>query len=203
MVWIKGTCTADRDTLRRILRNPALYHYRSLNIHRKWSIPSHTTLAGLARVIKNELVPEPLQPGFVVGFELPPLDNPQLVDELEWRDKDNDNAVRTAQEQRDQTLRWFIRPAPGAEELERRIEQEAQARQEEGRQRWAEAHREAVAAVEQNRNRIAQALAASAAAPPTRWEPGRYQPEPEPEPEPVEPVWLQAAASSSACAAAA
>ena len=33
-------------------------------------------------------------------------------------------------------------------------------------------------------------------------EAGRYEAEPEPEPEPMEPVWLQEAASSSACAAA-
>ena len=201
MVWIKGTCSADRDTLRRVLRNPVCRSYRSLNIHRKWSITPHTTLAALARVIKNELVPEPLQPGFVVGFELPPLDNPQLVDELEWRDKDNDNAVLTAHQQRDQTLRWFLRPLPSLGEVEQRLEREREEREEEGRRFMAQRQQEWAAAAQ--RRHLAEALAASAAAPPTRWEPGRYTEEPEPEPEPVEPVWLQAAASSSACAAAA
>ena len=87
-------------------------------------------------------------------------------------------------------LRWVIDQCPRARE---RLEQRAQ----EEVARRLEASRAAAA----ERRHLAQALAASAAAPPSRWEQGRYTEEPEPEPEPVEPVWLQAAASSSACAA--
>ena len=116
-----------------------------------------------------------------------------------------ERAAEFAEEQNRQTVQWFLRPAAGLEFVEEVEERLAQERVEEIERMTAEVaarRREAAERGDPIARDIQRALAASAAMPAARWEQGRYQPEPEPEPEPMEPVWLQEAASSSACAAA-
>ena len=116
MVWVKRNCVTERETMRRVLRPGIgfLGGHRSLNIYRKWSVPPRTTLQRLAEVIKYELVPGPLLPGWVVGFE---VGEGAEVNEEGWCGWDDHLATRFVEEQRDQTLRWFLRPAAGLDEL--------------------------------------------------------------------------------------
>ena len=201
MVWIKGHCVTDPATMRRAMA----WHRSRMNIYRKWSVPPRTTLAGLAQTIKRELVAAVFRDGFDVGFE--------LRDDCVARP--DEFAANIAEEQPDQSLRWYLTALPNLDEIEQRVREEREAhdaamRQEVARRRAARAARLAAmgpeAVEEENRQFVqamAEARAASAAAPGTRWEQGRYQPEPEPEPEPVTPVWLQEAACAGASAAAA
>ena len=164
------------------------------------------------------------------------------VTEDAWLARGDDRAQEFAEQQRNATARWFLRPAAGLDELEERLREEREAEvaernarfAEERRQRdeaRAEARREEAergdpiaeaprlaALAEPDPRDIERAVAASLAPAcacarhqvphgvrnhrAELSEQGRYEAEPEPEPEPMEPVWLQEAASSSACAAA-
>ena len=213
MMWIKGYCDMDSATLRRVLRPGngrreliSLSTPNSINLGRKWCVPPRTTLAGLGEEIKRELIAENLRPGWVIGFSLVGVDGGGWGEFIEgaWGAAGDRLAADFAAEQRGLTVRWFLRPAAGLDELEERVAQERLAREAERDRRFAEERRqrnEAGRAQREQRD-LAAALEATAPAAQPRWEQGRYEAEPEPEPEPVEPVWLQEAASSSACAAA-
>ena len=258
MVWIKGYCEMDSATLRRVLRpgngRRELINMRSpnsINLCRKWCVPPRTTLAGLGEEIKRELIAENLRPGWVIGFSLCGVDGGGWGEFIEgaWGAAGGRLATDIAAEQQGLTVRWFLRPAAGLDELEERVAHErlaweaerdrrfagvgdtleerrqrdearAEARRREEAERGdpiAEAPRLAALAEPDPRD-IERAVAASLAPAcacarhqvphgvrnhrAELSEQGRYEAEPEPEPEPMEPVWLQEAASSSACAAA-
>ena len=134
--------------------------------NKKYNVASPALLSNLAAAIKRAVIYPTARHGhFDVGFEI--LEEgaaPLIVHENDghtsWRWRDF--AAGIAEEQPEQTIRWFLRRHEAFERLEG-IENEYQ----------------------RERERIRMRLAASAAAPGARWEQGRYEEEPEPEPEPA------------------